>query len=963
MNIELLSSLACRFHVGKAGDSEAEWFLRECWHWLYSSFPEHRRDIRLVLGGVLLDFRSKPTPATRISPILELLGQITKGFQTPLLDVHRGLFTHILLPLHEPNQMAEWRDQLPILAEYHEPLVYAIAIILDKEPSLAPEAVQSILSFWPEGLDSNSAKEVLLLHELETLTHYVNADAFESLVLDIVLRVTKCLATKNSRLVERALYLWKDESFLGLLESQVKTVMKPIVSTLYREGKLFWNPTVNKMTAAVLETMEKMDESLFAQASEEIMKEYSNSSRSSSTLDGGGELKREKLVSDNNEGRRQSEERHSSKAPTTGSFMAAGPSSSLSASKVGTTSGLQSSPMVGCNMGSRISYGLTQHGIAALRTAKEAAAASTAKTKNPPVTITGVAPWAFPQARYPRYPTRVQHPNRGQATNEYNNPHKKQARLEKSDLIGGQQAGMKLLPPRGDEQVHTDAVQDDSPPLEKRSIQKEATVSSSSVKALNGGLKQMKMFIERLRPASAHDDNEEGSWHSEQMRPDVTLFPDLKFHNLVFGGDLGCGSFSRVCYARQIKRELPRSKWPEYAIKIMDMELLETMNYKVNASTEIAILSALNHPGIARLVSSFQWKGGVYLVLEYAERGDLQQLIAQYGSLNESSTRWIVSEIIDTICYIHTIGFVYSDLKPENVLITHSGHIKLTDFGAARPATEQGRDVLYRSYRTLKKLRSGGWRSTVESAGVNEPPSQNNIDDGGGDICKYDDEEDERSACAELLQRVEGTAVYLPPEVAKGGGRPGFPADAWALGCLMLQCLSGRPPILGDVSGDDRATLSHVVRFATDEEQGLKKALSRLPEEVSLLARCLATSLLHTDPSPGKRISVENAANDLWFANANLNVHNMYADSSPVKLLAGPVAPQANAAWTRRQNSMIWAPMPEPFELQGERKSALGVITENEIERCGSFVKFGNRSHRGMGLPPLPESRPTRNIF
>ncbi len=937
MNIELLSSLACRFHVGKAGDSEAEWFLRECWHWLYSSFPEHRRDIRLVLGGVLLDFRSRPTRATRISPILEILGQITKGFQTPLLDVHRGLFTHILLPLHEPNQMAEWRDQLPLLAEYHEPLVYAIVQILDKEPSLAPEAVRSVLSFWPEGLQSNSAKEVLLLHELETLIHYVHADAFGSLVPDIVSRVTKCLSTENSRLVEKALYLWKDESFLGLLESQVKTVMKPIVSTLYRGGKLFWNPTVNKMTAAVLETMEKMDELLFAQVSEEIMKENSYSSRS--TLDGGGELKHEKLVNDSNEGRRQlydpvsSAERHS-KAPTTASFMAAG-SSSFSAPKVGTV-GLQSSPMGGWNTGSRISHRLTQHG-SALRTAKEAASAA----KHPPVTITGVAPWAFPQARYPRYPTREQHPNRGQVTKEDNNPHKKQAKLEKSDQVGGQQVGAKLPPP-GDEEVNTNAIQDDSS-LGKNSIQKEAT--ASSVEALNGGLKQMKMFIERLRPANSCNGNEEGSWHAEQMSPAVTCFPDLKFHNLVFGHDLGCGSFGRVRYARQIKRGLPRAKWPEFAVKIMDMERLERMNYKVNASTEIAILSALNHPGIARLVSSFQWKGGVYLVLEYAEKGDLQQLIAQYGSLNESSTRWVVGEIIETICYIHTTGFVYSDLKPENVLITRSGHIKLTDFGAARPTTQQGRDVLYRSYRTLKELRSGGWRPTVESTGVNN------------------DEEDERSACAELLQRVEGTAAYLPPEVAKSGGRPGYPADAWALGCLMLQCLSGRPPILGDVSGDDHATLSHVVRFVTDEEQGLQNALSHLPEEVSLLARRLVTSLLNIDPFPGNRISVEDAASHLWFTNANLNVHDMYADSSPVKLLAGPVAPQANAAWTRRQNSMIWAPMPEPFELQGERRSALGVITEKEVERCGSFAKFENLSCKGMGLPPLPEFTPANIIL
>ncbi len=873
-----------------------------------------------------MDFHSKPSRAIRISPILEILGQITRGFQIPLLDVHRDLITHILLPLHEPNQMAEWRDQLPLLAEYHDPLVYAIVQILDKEPSLTPDAIRSVLSFWPEGFQSNSAKEVLLLHELEALIHYLPTDSFELLAPLIVSQVVNCLSTENSRLVERALYMWQDDSFLGLLENQVKTVMKPIIFTLYRGGKLFWNPTVNKMTAAVLERMEKMDEILFAQVSKEIMKEQKCSR--SSTLDHKG-LKSESdsnVVPSSQLYDTVSSAEHRSKAcsSTTTSLMAAGLPSSLSAPKMSSSLGLQA-----------------------------------ASAKNPPVTITGVAPWAFPQAaRYPMCSTRKQHnTNRIRITKKDNKFYKKQAKLEKSDQVRSHVGTTKKLPPHDEGTTTTNAIHDSS--SSECSIQKETTAPAGEV--LNG-VKKMKAFIEKLKPANSCDGNEEGSWHAEQMRLSPTCFPDLKFHNLVFGHELGCGSFSRVCYARQIKRELPRSKWPEFAVKIMDMERLETNNYKVNVSIEIAILSALTHPGIARLISSFQWKRGAYLVLEYGERGDLQMLIAKYGSLNEESTRWVVGEIVGTICYIHSSGFVYSDLKPENVLITHSGHIKLTDFGGARPITQQGRDVLCSSYRTLKKLRNGGLCPTFKSAGVNNKPSQNNIDDG---TRKYDDEEeDERRACEELLQRVEGTAAYLPPEIARGGGRPGFPADAWALGCLMLQCLSGRPPVLGDKSGDDHVTLSHVVRFVKDEEQGLQKALSYLPKEVSLPARCLATSLLNTDQSLGNRITIKESANHTWFTDANLNVHGMNADASPVKLLAGPVDPQTNASWNRRQNSMIWAPMPEPFELRGERRSALGVIHEKEVERCGSFVKtFANRSRMGLLLPALPEFTPPKPIL
>ncbi len=901
MDKEILSSLARRFHVGKAGDSEAERFLRECWYWLYSSFPEHRCDIRLVLGGSLIDFRAKPSRTTRISPILDVLGQIIRGFQVPLLDIHRDLLVHVLLPLHEPNQMAEWRDQLPLITEYHDSLVYAIVQMLDKEPSLAPEAIRTVLRFWPKGFQSNSAKEVLLLHELETLIRYLPPDSFEFLAPLIVSQVANCLSTENSRIVERALFMWQDDHFLGLIEEQIKAVMKPIISVLYRDGKPFWNPTVNKMTAAVLERMEKMDQVLFAQVSEEIMREQKFSS--------GKAVDHKGLESGS----------VSNVVPSSQSYDTVSRISHVSADTTPNTTRLMEDA------------GSSSTSLSAPKMGSISSVLQTASANPPPLTITGVAPWAFSQtARHPMYSTRKQNKtNRIRNTKEDNSTYKKHAKVGMSDEVQRNE-DTKQLPPHNEGTTTGSAIRDSS----EYSIQKESITPRGEA---SNGIKEMKAYIEKLKPAAdSCDGNVEGSWHAEQMGLSPTRYPDLKFHNLVFGRELGCGSFSRVRYARQIKRELPRSKWPEFAVKIMDMEQFEANNYKVNVSTEIAILSALNHPGIARLVSSFQWKGGAYLVLEYGERGDLQMLIAQYGSLNEDSTRWVVGEIVGAICYVHSSGFVYSDLKPENVLITHSGHIKLTDFGAARPITQQGRDTLYSSYRTLNKLRNGDWRPMLESAGVNN-------DDG---------EEDERRACEELLQRVEGTAAYLPPEVARSGSRPGFPTDAWALGCLMLQCFSGRPPVLGDVSGDDYVTLSNVVRFVKDEEQGLRKALSYIPEEVSLPARCLVTSLLNPEPSHGKRITIEDSANHKWFTDANLNVHGMNADPSPVQLLAGPVGPQTNAVWNRRQNSMIWAPMPEPFELQGEKRSALGVIDEKEVERCGSFVK------RFAALPEFAPPKP-----
>ena len=60
---------------------------------------------------------------------------------------------------------------------------------------------------------------------------------------------------------------------------------------------------------------------------------------------------------------------------------------------------------------------------------------------------------------------------------------------------------------------------------------------------------------------------------------------------------------------------------------------------------------------------------------------------------------------------IHELGLVYGDLKPENVVITESGHVKLTDFGGCRPVTNEGKQLIESvAMNILKDLRDGDWK-------------------------------------------------------------------------------------------------------------------------------------------------------------------------------------------------------------------------------------------------------------
>jgi serine/threonine protein kinase len=812
-------------------------YARTLLHWVYSRFPRRRGCVRGAIGAVLSRFIRTPSKRVQLGPLLEVVGQVARGFRVPLCTVHRDLLVRLLLPLHAPNEMAEWRDQTPLLAAYHEPLVYAVVQILEKDDDkkLAAQCIAEVLRWWPEGFNSNTPKEVLLLHELETLLHHVGPDEFQWLLPQFLPKLVRCLSVENSRVVEKALFMWQDEHFVGLLRSSSAAVMEPVVKALLRGGKLFWNPTVNKMTAVVLKKMEEMDVPTFCAVAEVEGQSW------------GGDTAQQ----------RQEQERVL-RQPQSGPPLAQ-------------KQQLRMPPI-------------------------QPSATLWSKTSGtpPPVTVTGVAPWAFQQQQ--------------QASSQPRRVRARPAAPSPGDALSSASTSITPVPDL------------------------EASAARES------GLTRVRKFMERLKPKLSGEDIDQ-TWHAMQMDLTPTLLPDLKFHDLVFGHNLGSGSFSTVRYARWIQKGKPRAAWPEYAVKEISKEMLGEMSYETSAANEVAVLRTLSHPGVARMVSAFRWRGAVYMVLEYAERGDLQSYLAQHGSLGQEAARWVVGEVTGALCYVHSAGFVYTDLKPENVLITHSGHIKLADFGAARPVTDSARSVLANSRKGLRELRDGDWRVKPAASGQASTHVHHT----------FSVDADDAESGSESDGHAEGTAAYLPPEVAGGMGRPSLPADAWALGCLLVQCLSGRPPVLPDTQGDNRVTLERVVRFAADS--GAAGAVELLPTGTCENACSLIMRLLQPDPE--SRLPVLQVPEHPYFA-GKFDVHAMH-QLTPVELEAGPVPASTDPSWNRRQNSMIWAPMPTAFRLEGGGQTSLDCILEEAIEQGVSFLP--PRQVVGRELPPLSEQR------
>lgn len=120
--------------------------------------------------------------------LLKVLQVIISGFQTTndreIYLQRRELLVDVLIPLHLPNEMVEWRDQIPVVQTYHEALVQCVVLLAEKtdegyyhqrplhsrsNDSLLTESLLQILRHWPDSYNTNTPKQVLLLHEIEIL--------------------------------------------------------------------------------------------------------------------------------------------------------------------------------------------------------------------------------------------------------------------------------------------------------------------------------------------------------------------------------------------------------------------------------------------------------------------------------------------------------------------------------------------------------------------------------------------------------------------------------------------------------------------------------------------------------------------------------------------------------------------------------------------------------------------------
>lgn len=879
--------------------------------WYSLGSVDMRRQARTHLGSVWTQFvarsgggggsgvKMENTTASGIRMTLRILYRILLGTSEPLHKSHEHLLHYHLIPLHRPGALVLWRDQTSLLELYHEPLVQSIAILLQKRPDWIPNVIASLMEPEIWNKVGNTPKLVLLLHEIDMYIGILPNVADNPQILGdtwptLLRLVGECMAADHSRLAERALTFVKTKNFLTMVEGNFEQSVRMLLPFLVK-NEPSWNPTVRKMTYNVLKTLQDYDEQRFLKVAEKCYPSVAD--RSVQAEPAKPQVKGTAKTSYATNGQPPVPKDFSLKSAM-GGWKPPGATSARGSNG----SSLMPPPSSRVPQGSGKAPPLGVTGVAPWSMSSTPSttpgAAIRSGRKNPPLAVTGVAPWSIPKG-----PTSVKR-TVGEALTEK----------------------PKAVP----EDSTTD--EDVGQPPQSRVL----------------------AFMEQIKPP----EQEEGisSWSKAQMAETPTLLPKLKFHDLVFGHDLGSGAFGSVRYARLIDRSRTRSQWPEYAVKIISTEKIKEMGYEASVQRELAVLRVLSHPGIARLVSSFRFREGVYLVLEYASGGDVHSLLRNNGSLDHDSTRFVMGEVVAALSSIHELGLIYGDLKPENIVITESGHVKLTDFGGCRPVTSEGKHLVASVAKNLlKDLRDGDWK-------LKNKKKQETFDMEEDDEAE-EEEQGHEEHDLEQDRRVEGTIAYLPPEVAMGGF-PTMAADSWALGCVIYQCLSGRPPIL---EADETMTRNRIVSFEVsagaknnDEAKlfGDTHGLAIEPE-----ARQLIIQLLNRHAA--ERPSMQQVAQEDFFAGSGTNVFSLYTQPAH-PLDVGDVTPVADAQWTRRQFSSIWAPQPQAYDISlqpPERTQNRRDGNKDPIPEGQEATAFFSKSSQPLDLkhvseeklPPMPK--------
>ncbi len=176
------------------------------------------------------------------------------------------------------------------------------------------------------------------------------------------------------------------------------------------------------------------------------------------------------------------------------------------------------------------------------------------------------------------------------------------------------------------------------------------------------------------------------------------------------------------------------------AVKVMDSRYASDTGFLARFRLEARAVARLRHPGLVAVFDQGMDGRHPFLVMELIDGGTLRELLRERGPMPPHAVAAVFNPMLGGLAVAHRSGLVHRDVKPENVLISDDGEVKLADFGLVRAVAEAG----------------------ITSTSV-----------------------------------ILGTAAYLSPEQVRTGSA-GPRSDVYSAGILMYELLTGSTPFTGD---------------------------------------------------------------------------------------------------------------------------------------------------------------------
>ncbi len=244
-----------------------------------------------------------------------------------------------------------------------------------------------------------------------------------------------------------------------------------------------------------------------------------------------------------------------------------------------------------------------------------------------------------------------------------------------------------------------------------------------------------------------------------------------------------------------VYRAVDRSNGGPVAFKVLRSASNEAA---ARFAREVRILASLRHPGIVRYIADGRTEDGeMWLAMEWLEGESLSQRLAR-GGLSAVESVDLVRRVAEALGAAHERGVIHRDLKPSNLFLADGDleRVKVLDFGVARMAD-----------------------ASATRTGV-----------------------------------MIGTPGYMAPEQARGERNVGARSDVFALGCLLFECLTGKPPFVGD------NVMAILAKVLLEDAPRVGVVRAELPEALDdLVARTLSKLPEHR-PRDGAQLAAELAA-------------------------------------------------------------------------------------------------------